>query len=438
MLRPRLPRLVALAGMLAALTACNNFDQQNQLNDLRILGMVTEPAEILYSALYTTIPIEDRFPGFPLPEYDVNVTVYAFDPRGAPGANSTMQLCPDGQDASCIDFDHAEWVESRIFSEDPAQQEEDRAAIGALLTPQSREHDAVDRAADPTGQFVQMSYDYTFTVPVMDALLRNRDGVAGFDIFPSLPRFVMDLENPSAFDVRTERAFKRLPLGLDLNDPALPPGFADALVQVLGLKLCGEDPNPDTFVEGPADCLFPKTTNQNPIVVGFDFYDAQAEEEAFLETGIPPVPIHFGTRATIGATATIRAHSGARLNLRPILAPGAVEAYQVYTFDIDNQSITLENRYEDPIISWYTTAGSAPGQTQTQLQSSLDVVWTLPFFDDIAPEDWADGDPLPRAALFGMLRDQRGGAAPIKIIVEVRPDDPDIPKEAAGPGGGLF
>ena len=75
-----LPALFIAMSFLGGCQSCT-FDEEEKLEDIRILGMRTEPAEIIYSGLYILRGPGEEIPFLPLPTYEVEVDVYAYDPR---------------------------------------------------------------------------------------------------------------------------------------------------------------------------------------------------------------------------------------------------------------------------------------------------------------------------------------------------------------------
>src|SRR5947209_1333909 len=85
--------LFGAACTIAVATACTNFDREDQIKDLRVLGAATTPAEIYYDA---TVP-----GGAPFTPVEVSLDVFAFDPRGGT-AKTSVDLCAPDESRGCI------------------------------------------------------------------------------------------------------------------------------------------------------------------------------------------------------------------------------------------------------------------------------------------------------------------------------------------------
>ncbi len=409
MTRPRTCSPAMVSALLLTMS-CVNFDLAEQLADTRVLAVKTEPAEILFSPLFLAPP--DQRPPFPLPTTEVDVEVFAFDPRGG-RTTTSIQMCPeDGGDSSCrlydkdVDEDFARLVE-------PA-----RSEVAGLLERAAYE-DEIDDASAPVGRIGPSTFHYTITPGAVDFFQpKNANGENVPSIFPVLPRFAVDVENATQRDdgaeVFRERAFKRLPLTLDLTDPALPADFLGDLARGLGIELCdGPLPDPidadgdgvdDVFVEGLTDCLHPRVLNQNPSFLGFRFESTVVVEE--LSTGmLEGVP-------DVGIGSLVRAAPGGQLAVTPMWGADAVERYQVISFDIEASKLTILNRVEDMACNWYATRGTV-SSALTSLQfddDRLGMVWTLP----------ADAVVGERDSMILVVLDQRGGTAVGEITVEYK------------------
>jgi hypothetical protein len=418
--------MVPLLGSLG----CAEFDQQGEILDLRVVGMKVTPPEIMYGGFYLFTEPEMRPPGF-LPEYEVELEILAFDPRGG-DITSSLRFCPEGA-GNCLDYDPEDDILAR-FEEDDARLPELREAYGTV----ERDHAAADRLVDGAGQIKDTTYTINFTEAVVDTVLRDRNGNPALDVFSKVPRFVIDIDNKDftgTGEVEGEVAFKRFPFTLDYNDPNLPPDVLGVLLDILGLELCDEGFDPETFEEGVTDCFLARGANENPTLVGFDFVDVEAEAELLAEArnleeqnAIRP-PIFFGTESDIKPRARLRLNPGDDFTLRPVFPPGTRQPYQVFGFDVDASTLTLENRYEDIVISWYTQHGSAPDLASTLLGSVLDTTYTAPGqgrLNQIRGELGLDADDPVLDTLIGVVRDQRGGQEFIRIDIEFREDNPSV------------
>jgi hypothetical protein len=392
---------------LALVVGCNNFDNPSQLRDLRVMAIQMEPAEIMYSPLYVFIDPADRPPPpfFALDEYDVAVTAYVYDPRGGT-VSTSLRYCPEGTPNFCLEYDPEDEVQTAP--------EEHHDELRAFYAPIDRENVSLteERASDPTGRLVNQEYNFRFSTPVLDNILRNDEGQASLNLFSILPRFIIQAENPAipSTEVDSELAFKRFPLSLNFFDPTLPASARDALLQVLGATLCeGGPPDLETYVEEKTTCLFERGPNQNPRLVGFDLYNPDEEEALRQETGEAAPTYTFADTAMLGPRALIEVNAGSVVNIRPVFAPGTREPYQVFGYDLDNQKLTIENRLEDLALEWTATNGSVPGDSNTEFGGNIEVAWSLP-----------SRDPGERDALVVVVRDQRGGVSIGQITVVYR------------------
>jgi hypothetical protein len=391
-------RVVLLVAFIASLAACPNFDRSDRVQDMRVLAMKTEPAEILFSPLFLTPPSQ-RPPGLPLPSVDVNVEVFAFDPRGG-HTTTSFQLCPDfATDSTCRLYDPTQDI-----AKAPADARPD---IKQALTPQVF-HDQISPTATPIGLVQPSTTKFEFNSHIIDFLLpKDSNGNPQASIFPILPRVVVQAQNDDAKSpaVIKERAFKRIPLSLDLTSPDLPPDVVQNLANGLGIKLCTA-PIPDSIFEkqGRADCLEKRVPNNNPDLAGFLF----EKDQNNLTHGTATVDV---VTPTVVAGSVLSADPGDVIALTPVFVPHVVEKYQVVSFDVAASKIILLNRIEDIACNWFTTRGDV-GNTLTAIQfgPSLGTTWTLP----------TDAKSGERDSLYLVVLDQRGGTSFGEITVEYR------------------
>jgi hypothetical protein len=396
---------VATALAFASPLACVNFDREDQIEDTRVLAVRATPAEVLFSPLYLT-PAAQR-PPFPLPTTNVDVDIFAFDPRGGL-VTTSIGMCPDDAgDSSCRLYDK---------DDDPNYQalvEPGRSEVDALLTPQTAQGE-IDLDADVAGRVTPSRFSFSITPAAIDFFQpKDASGQNAPSIVPVLPRFTIVVENDTAKAdgeaVFAERAFKRLPLSIDLADPSLPADFLGDLAQAIGVELCSDPlPRPgdagDTFVEGPAPCLHPRVANQNPALAGFKL-EPTVETDALTKGTVVATP-------DLGLSSLVRVDAGKQIALTPVWAEGAVERYQVLSFDIETSRIGVENRVEDMACQWYVTRGST-ANPQTALQFTterLGNVWSL-------PRNARSGE---RDSLVLVVLDQRGGTSVAQVTVEYR------------------
>lgn len=419
---PALRALAAGLGLSALLAGCNAFDQQSNIEDLRIIAARTEPAEIMFSALYLFIAPEDRSPFIPIPEYEVSVDVLAFDPRGGK-ITSSLQLCPTNR-GTCLDYDPEDDIIA-AFEDDPQAQ----AEVAAVYRPTVRENRQEHFAVDPSGLLLDTHYEFQITDSVVDSIVRDRRGNPNITPFPIFPRWAFGVKNDDAIEVTREHGAKRMPFTLDLSDPTLPPDVRNLLLGILGIELCGELPPYDEWVEGRTECFYSRPANSNPAFIGFNFVDVEAEdlllEDAMTVEEVDAIkpPIYYDTRSDLGPVSTIRMSPGDQVTFRPVFLPQAREQYQIYSFDLDAQEITIENRLEDIVIKWYKTHGSLPDETQFQFRQILDATFTAPgagALDGIRAERDLGPDDVVRDTIVAVIHDQRGGVEFARIIVEYR------------------
>lgn len=389
-------------------TSCDQFDREDRIEDLRILAIRTDPAEILYSPLFLTPPAQR--PPLPLPTVDVEVEVFAFDPRG--GATSLVrQLCPaDAPDSSCRLYDQ----ESDLALEPVAA----RADLAALLAPVVTEG-VIAEDALPLGRIEPSRFTLRFSPAAIDFLIPDSDdGQPIPSVFPLLPRVVVEATNLDVAarnveagldgitgEVERERAFKRIPVSLDLTSPDLPPEIAADFAQALGFQLCAEPVPPAVHdLQGRADCLQPRRPNANPPLRGF-FLEADAAQLSpgtLVDSEVPP---------DLGLASFVRAEPGATIAVTPVFSPDPAERYQVVSFDIAASKVILLNRVEDLACQWYSTRGNvSAAQTALQFGDGLGISWTLP----------AGARAGERDSLVLVVLDQRGGTAVARMDVEYR------------------
>lgn len=410
---PRRIRVAAAALASAALglpgsAGCTEFEREDRIEDMRVLAVRTEPAEILYSPLFLTPPAQR--PPFPLPTVEVDVEVFAFDPRGGRTALS-RQLCPsDGGDATCRLYD----LEADLAREPEAA----RAELAALLTPVVEEG-VIEDDALPLGRVEPSRFSMRLTPAAIDFFIPDdSDGNPVPSVFPLLPRVVVEARNLDATarneaagldgitgEVEAERAFKRIPVSLDLTSPDLPPDVAADFARVLGFELCSAPIPPEEHdLQGRAECLARRVPNANPPLRGF-FLEADPAELSpgtLLETDVPP---------DLGLGSLVRVDRGATLAVTPVFGPDPAERYQVVSFDIAASQVILLNRVEDLACQWSSTRGSvSAADTALQFGDGLGISWQLPF----------DVETGERDSLILVVLDQRGGTAVARIDVEYR------------------
>ncbi len=419
-------RLAVVFALALPVLACEQLDSVTLLHDLRVLAIKTEPAELKLPASYFV-----RTPGMPpgagLQEWDVDVTVYAFDPRGGL-VRTHLFLCPEYRnDPACLDQDPRQEI--------PEDAEPLVAAeLAAVFGGQFREASTADPVSDPAALVGDGMYRFHFSSAVIDSLIGGANGVAQLSLAPLLPRFAIDIESSPGEGVDREIAFKRLPLSLDFSDPRLPAETVGALLGFSGTTACGAEGLPEPFEQGPAPCFQDLGANHNPVLLGFDLVDTEAEALA-IEAGEEIPAVRFGWDPQLGTRPVLRVQPGAVLDIRPVFAPGTMEPYQVFTLDPESQTTGVENRYEDFVCNWVVTRGEVSQQTTStepgaggggggsggggpggggspfgEDLTSLDGRWELPDSDLVNAGE--------RDALVMVVKDQRGGVAIGQITVE--------------------
>ncbi len=382
-------------------TACLDFPREDRIEDTRILAITTTPAEILYSPLLGLLKPEDRV-SVPLPTFDVEVDVFAYDPRGG-RVTTTTQFCPEGVRVRGTGDPTCNRVDPNVFV--TAEPEAVRDEVAAVYLPRTTTTD-IDLTQTPAGRVPGTGQSYAFTPAVLDSIIANDDdGNPQLNFFPLTPRFVAKVVNEDQGDVSSERAFKRLPLSPDLASPDLPADFRDAVADGLGIRLCDAPVPPDDveFIEGDAECLFSRGANVNPDLVGFDVVeDGEVLTDVYT----------FADTAMVGRESILRADRGAVLAIEPVFRAGTVERYQVIGFDVELSKILLLNRVEDIALSWFSTGGEVSnGLTAVQQSHTLGVTWALPT------DTRESGD---RDTLVVVVQDQRGGTTVGTITVVYR------------------
>lgn len=401
--RPIPNRLLAALLASSAAVSCTDFDLEERIEDTRVLAVRNEPAEIMFSPLFL-LPASQR-PPLPLPTVEVATEIYAYDPRGGRVAMTT-QLCPEGTDSSCRLYDKDQDDNYARLTE-PTKSE-----VTALLAPQ-KAFVTVDEGAG-AGRIGPASFSYSISPGVIDFFQpKNAAGENVPSIFPVLPRLAVEVENETQRDdgaeVFKERAFKRLPLSMDLGDSSLGPDFTNQLAQGLGVTLCdgpvpGEDEVAAEDFEGKAECLHPRGANVNPGLKGFRLESSTIADE--LTQGV------LEGEPDLGLTSLVRAAPGGTIAITPVWEAGAVERYQVISFDIDTSELVVLNRVEDLACTWYSTRGNLSG-TLSSLQFNderLGIVWQL-------PSDAASGE---QDTLVMVALDQRGGTTVSELNVVYR------------------
>lgn len=403
-------RYVVVSVMMALLVfaaSCTDFDVEQLIEDTRVIAVRSEPAEVFFSPLFLT-PAAQR-PPLPLPTVEVHVEVFAFDPRGGRSSLS-RQLCPElPGDSTCRLYD----AEVDLLDEP----ETARPIVRELVTPVAEENE-ISLEASPLGRIEPATFTWRFTPEVIDFVIADDDnGNPIPSIFPFLPRVVVDAKNLDVAEknaalsdgeepaVERERAFKRIPVSLDITSPDLPPDVAADFARGLGFELCDEPISPEVHdLEQRATCLQRRVPNQNPSLRGF-FLEGdpnELSEGALTTDDVPP---------DLGLGSLVRVSPGSVLAVSPVFEPEPAERYQVLSFDIEASRVVLLNRVEDLACTWYSTRGSvSDGQTALQFGKGLGITWSLP----------SNAKAGERDTLLLVVLDQRGGTSLAEITVVYR------------------
>jgi hypothetical protein len=155
-----------------------------------------------------------------------------------------------------------------------------------------------------------------------------------------------------------------------------------------GWQVCPPPP-----AEAPPGCLAvrPRAPNQNPAIAGFEAARGERADTPFTTVDGP-----------------LLMAPGEKLRVRPVLAAGAEEAFQVIESSLQSNELVVSERTEELVTSWFSTAGEfAQAQTARQLTKTLDSTFTAPA----APP--AGG----RFVIHVVVRDQRGGVGWSRIDV---------------------
>lgn len=393
----RLP-LAALVVITCAFS-CADFDLQERIEDLRVIGIATEPAEVKYSAAHILAGPQTRPPGLPVTSVDVDYEVLAFEPRGGT-LEVSAQFCPSG---TCTNFDDDAFADAQ-----PAViRNEVRDAFG-----RNEVELELEPLAAQGGRLPGLNFTLPLSPGAIDALIPKAGGQPLPQFFPALPRVGVSVNNldvePFLEDgtraVNREIAFKRLPVGLDFADPLLSDDIKSAFGDAFGVTFCEEPINSESFLEGPAPCFDPQPANLNPTLLGFQLLpeDAELPEDGIIEDA----EVDLAPRG-----ARLSVPRGGTVVVNPVFAAGVSQPYQIVRFLIEESVLEVENRFEDIVVTWYSTRGTI-GQTVRQLQTgdTLGQVWNLSQTADPGDED----------VLVAVARDQRGGTSFGIITVEYR------------------
>jgi hypothetical protein len=340
--------LVTLA--LIAAGCAGDVPSPTLVEDLRVLAVRAEPPELLVEREGAAAP--------------VSFQALVVDPRG-PSMVWSWAFCPVESSQTCGDF-----VARR--AEAPA---EFQPALDAARTEQR----AGQSTPDPDTRALGVD-PFTVQIPA--------------DLFAyHLKRSGLGLGNGSWVSAvlalqagpETLLAQKRLVLNArDLSqwNPEL---------AAFGWQVCppGGDP--------VAGCLplAPRTANHNPEIASVEVARSKLADAAFAP--LPQGPLIVAP--------------GEVIRLRPVLAPGAEERYQMVESTLQGNNLVVVDHTEETVASWFATGGEfGAEQTTAQRTRTLDNSFTAPT---IPPPDG-------RISLYLVVRDQRGGVGwtSLEVVVE--------------------
>lgn len=431
----------SLSLLVVGCAGCAPLDDPGLLHDLRVLAVVTEPAELALPPIFYEEQTYTPSDAWPIATFTVDVHV--FDPRGGVVAVETRPCPQPSEDAAngCEGFDPRGAL--------PDVQE--RALLDAFYETRSQGAAPLDVLGDPSGAipfdreervlsfgtaahlFDESGQGRSDVNPgVVEEITsdlgtstegrRRRTNLAGLRalqipfLSPILPRFDVVATNHSArpHEVLVEHAFKRVPMFLDLFYP-LPPQFEElrtemrtTIEEAVGVPFCsleqipfldgatvdedgnviGADDVPLDVVLGEWPCLFPRRANRNPTLQGILLLPPDAK---------PNRPI-IGA-GSVEPVAEVVVARGERLTLAPsFIAPP--EVHQVIGYDLVDERIVVKNVVEDYVVDFAVTGGTLErSQTVPIVDDGLGVVWLTP----------RDRDVNARDVIVLVVRDQRGG-----------------------------
>lgn len=431
---------VCAFGLASALAGCVPLDDPGLLHDLRVLAVVTEPAELALPPVFFDESIFLENDAFPLAVVDIDV--FAFEPRGGV-VEMTTRTCPAPtvDDANgCEGFDAASAYPSLV----------DRGAFDAFFATHTAGASTLAPRADPAGRIPFSRESRAVSFAVAHHLFRAADGGSGDDnkgvfaelsestgtsgnpsgrrfnfsglralnipfLTPILPRFDVTVVNDARLphEVSAEHAYKRMPMFIDLFIP-LPSPFAELRDEIvveiesaLGVPFCdpstlvlpdavkvnseGElvdvDENLLEIQLGPWHCLFPRRANQNPTLQGILLLrDAKPDKPIIGEGSVTPI-------------AEVGARRGDAISLAPTFFTYP-ELHQTLSWDLEAERIVVRNVIEDYVVDFAVTGGVLErAQTIPVVDNGLGITWLLPRDREIGSRD----------TVVMVVRDQRGG-----------------------------
>jgi hypothetical protein len=421
---------------------CVPLDDPGLLHDLRVLAVVTEPAELALPPLFFEESVFLENDAYQIAVVDIDV--FAFEPRGGL-VEMTTRACPTpsvDNANGCENFDPASAYPALV----------DRQAFDAFFATNRAGAAPLAPSADPAGRVPFSRESRAITLAVAHHLFRAADGGSGDDnkgvfaelsqstgttgtqpgrrfnlsglralnipfLTPILPRFDVTVVNDARLphEVSVEHAYKRMPMFIDLFLP-LPSPFAEVRDEIvveiesaLGVPFCdpstlalpdavkvnseGElvdvDDNLLDVQLGPWHCLFPRRPNQNPTMQGILLLrDSKPDKPVIGEGSVTPI-------------AEVGVRRGDAISVAPTFFTYP-ELHQSLSWDIDAERIVVRNVIEDYVVDFAVTGGVLErAQTVPVVDAGLGITWLLPRDRELGSRD----------TIVLTVRDQRGGTS---------------------------
>lgn len=389
---------------------CMNQEEPDQVKDLRILAIRTNPPEYLYSFMHF-MPVEQRG-AMALGPYTMSVDMLVVDPKGR-DVDVNVRLCPEDSEDACPGY--------RIRDDAPADQ---IRAVVPLVEP-------VTLSGSPDlqlgGEVALPTVSMSFSDQAMDYMIphdiNGRVSTLGI-ISPAMPSFVVWARTRNG--EQQETAFHRFQLNTDVGGNTLEPmvqRYMDHMLQTsLGMGLCSHEQEMeaqqhdhmiqhgflgDTWNTDSVQCVRARVANHNPKIARV-LYSTSAsakggggpgpfrDDDVVGEDGKKPEPTEGGTYRDFGARLELV--PGESVRLRALVRFEDRERYQMFAADSVTGEMKATAHFEDMAFSWYTTVGSIRRQTSQRIGTYPDTEYTI-------SQDAPDGP----AHVWLIVRDQRGG-----------------------------
>jgi hypothetical protein len=417
----RLP--VACVGLALVVSACSDLGVPERIEDLRVLALKTEPPDLTLSTFL--LSDEPEFIGLASTGY-ARVQALVVEPRGG-RVHMELRACPkmpspfasvdfgealpDGTTGPGVDDNSATPLGCEGFDLEAETAELDEQAAAEFQRTWGSEEREADSLAtlDAVGRVPDLVADRFFDPAPLKAMLDEAtpEGMAMPLLWPHIEFEIeaTSLDHRASEGARYERAFKRLPVLPQLDDPLVAAAWAEGLAGQTGLQPCEDLPADEAQLLAAAsqgfDCIVPPRRNQNPAITGWE-----------LAPIAPPPGIRVDASPEILRGATIIASPGDVLHLTPTTAPGnALDAiYQTYQVTQSGEW-QVNTRIEDPVASYFVTRGQlTTSRTTVWINETLGLSWTLPAEARAGEQD----------GIVVVVRDQRGGTdfATLTILYE--------------------